>query len=222
MKKALTAKQIQKLDKTVIEKIGIPSLVLMENAGKGVAQQALRRLREHKNPFVCIVCGLGNNAGDGLVAARHLKETGIRTKVYLIAAPKKLKKDAFINYSIFRKLKGQMISLRKVSKMFIRDIKRANVIIDAIFGVGLNRPVKDPFKSVIERLNNCKKTILSVDVPSGLDATTGKIYGVCVKADLTVTFSFTKKGFFKNEGPRHVGKAVVIDIGVPKKLVSRV
>ena len=103
----------------------------------------------------------------------------------------------------------------------MQEIKKADVVVDAIFGVGLNRKIDEPIRSLIEAVNTHAKRIVAVDIPSGLDGTTGKIYGVCVKADTTVTFSFPKKGLGINEGPRNTGKVVVVDIGIPKKLKDR-
>ena len=107
------------------------------------------------------------------------------------------------------------------SEILDDDLKKSRIIVDAIFGVGLNRDIEGPFKSVIEKINRSKASVISVDVPSGLDATTGKIHGVCVRAKTTVTLSFPKKGFFINEGPRQVGKIIVVDIGIPQKILQR-
>ena len=101
----------------------------------------------------------------------------------------------------------------------LQDIRKADVIVDAIFGVGLNREVLNPFRNVIAIINKEGKKVISVDTPSGLDGTSGKIYGVCVKADVTITFTFFKKGFFKGQGPKHTGQVIVVDIGIPRKLL---
>jgi hydroxyethylthiazole kinase-like uncharacterized protein yjeF len=213
--KAVTVKQIQNLDKIAIEKIGIPSLALMENAGRSVADEVVKRVKRIKAPCVCIICGIGNNAGDGFVIARHLINAGIRIKVFLIGKGSQLKTDAAVNYRILKKMKYPVKEIRKVSSSLTEDIKKADVVVDAVFGVGLNREVLDPFRSVIESINKNARKVISVDTPSGIDGTTGKIYGVCVKADVTVTFSFIKKGFLKGQGPKYVGKVVVADIGIP-------
>jgi NAD(P)H-hydrate epimerase len=219
LKNAVTVRQIQNLDKTAIHRIGVPSLVLMENAGKAVAAEVKRYIKGRKDPRVCIVCGLGNNAGDGFVAARHLLEAGVKTTVYLIGQGRRLKHDAAVNYHILKKLKYPVKEVGTAHGLSLRDIARADVVVDAIFGVGLNRAVQEPFRGVIEAMNNNAKTVLAVDIPSGLDGTTGKIHGLCVQADLTVTFSFIKKGFLKGLGPKYTGKVVVADIGIPRKLL---
>ncbi len=212
--KAVTVKEIQKLDKNAIQKVGISSLVLMENAGRSIAQEILKRLKGQQKKVVCVVCGLGNNAGDGFVAARHLLSAGIKTKIFLIGRESDLKNDAAVNCQILKKAGVPIFSVMQWDGILKRNLSQADVVVDAIFGVGLNRDIEEPFKSIIVKINQAAKNIVSADVPSGLDGTTGEIYGVCVKADVTVTFSFAKKGFFKNEGPKHVGKIVVADIGI--------
>ena len=217
--KILTARQIQRLDQIAIHKIGIPSIALMVNAGRSVAQEVLRQFKKISQKRVSIVCGLGNNAGDGFVCARHLINQNIKTKIFVIGNPAQLKEDARTNYQILRNLGIAIHSIdsNRSSQILDDDLKKFKIIVDAIFGVGLNRDIEDPFKSVIEKINSSKARVISVDVPSGLDATTGKIHGVCVRAKTTVTFSFLKKGFFINQGPRYVGKIVVEDIGIPTR-----
>ena len=214
-KKVVTVKQIQALDKVAIERLGIPSIVLMENAGRSVAEEIEKRLVRVRNPFVCVVCGIGNNAGDGFVTARYLMNAFLRVKVFVIGGTEDLKADAEVNYRILKKLRCPLRIVNRVDRDFLTDITGADVIVDAIFGVGLNREVLDPFKNFIEVLNSQKKYTVSVDIPSGLDGTTGKIYGVCIKASSTVTFSFAKKGFFQNDGPRYAGRVVIREIGIP-------
>jgi len=217
-KKSVTVKQIQKLDKIAIEKYGVPSLVLMENAGRSVAGEVVKRVKRIRSPRVCIVCGSGNNAGDGFVAARHLINNGIKTSVYLIGRGSRLKHDAAVNYRILKKLKYPIKEIRKGRDRSLQDIKKADVTVDAVFGVGLNRDISGSFYNAIEAINKYSKKIISVDTPSGLDGTTGKIYGVCVRANVTVTFTFTKKGFLKGQGPKNTGKVIIVDIGIPVQI----
>jgi NAD(P)H-hydrate epimerase len=218
----VTVKQIQALDKIAIERIGIPSAVLMENAGRAVAQEVLRYLTKKRRPSVCVFCGLGNNAGDGFVAARHLLVRGIRVQTFLLGDPKNLKGDAALNYRIFRKLGGPFKKIGRMTPAAARAMAGCAVVVDALFGVGLNREIQDPFRGIIEKINAAGRAVIAVDVPSGLNATTGEVFGVCVKATRTVTFTCPKKGFFRREGPRHTGKIIVADIGIPKQLVQRI
>lgn len=218
----MTVKQIQDLDKAAIDGLGVPSLALMENAGRSVAGELVRVLKGKRRPKVCIVCGRGNNAGDGFVAGRHLLNAGIEVSVFLIGHGKDLKEDAALNYRILKKIKYPIKEINSVDGPLRRALATADVVVDAVFGVGLSREIEEPFKSVLEAINTYARKVIAVDIPSGLNGTTGEIYGVCVRADATVTFSFAKKGFFKDEGPRHVGKVTVADIGIPSWLKDRI
>lgn len=227
MAKAVTVSQIQKIDKTAIERYGIPSIVLMENAGRAVAEEIKKYLRSKRRPRVCVLCGLGNNAGDGFVIARHLANAGIPTRTFLVGKANQLKHDAAVNYRILKKLRYPVSECGGGKSCILLDslsrhIARADVVVDAIFGVGLNRQIGQPFRGVMETINRKAKYVVAVDIPSGLDGTTGAMYGVCVKADRTVTFSFSKKGFFKGHGPRQTGKIIIVDIGIPAQVVRKV
>ncbi len=195
MKRSISILQAQAFDKYAQDKLGIPSIVLMENAGRGVAEEALKMVRgmrdgERKN--VAVVCGTGNNGGDGLVAARHLKNAGVTVRIFMIGEKRKLKNDPKINYNIAQKM-GLRIKWIKVSRD-LTSIKGSDLIIDAIFGIGLNAPVTGLYLETIKVMNNSRVPILSVDVPSGLNADTGKAMGAAVRAKRTVTFVGMKKG----------------------------
>jgi NAD(P)H-hydrate epimerase len=220
--RSVTVKEIQKLDRIAIKEFGIPSLVLMENAGRAVAEEVKKYLRRKKRPRVCIVCGLGNNAGDGFVVARHLANAGIPTKTFLIGKASRLKHDAAVNFRILKRSKYIIKGVTVQHPLPAREVIRADVVVDAIFGVGLNREIAEPFRSAIGTINRKAKYVVAVDIPSGLDGTTGAIYGVCVKADRTVTFSFPKKGFLKDCGPWQTGTVVAVDIGIPAQVIKKV
>lgn len=218
----VTVKQMQQIDRLAIEKYGVASACLMENAGRSVSQEALKYLKGKKNPNICIFCGLGNNAGDGFVITRHLINADVRTKVFLIGKPEKLRNDALLNYKILKKCKYSIKVIKRIDKTVKQDIRRSDLLIDAIFGTGLSRDILDPFRSVIEDLNASNKRIIAVDIPSGLDGTTGDVHGVCIRAFKTVTFAYAKKGFFKKHGPKVTGKIVVADIGIPRKIFKEI
>ncbi len=219
--KAFTAKQAQRLDRIATERIGIPSIILMENAGRITAFEIMCKLKTPKGHFICIVCGPGNNGGDGFVAARHLHASGYKIKVFLIGKASKLKKDSLINYRILRKLKCSIQEVGRVSPQVLKDFKRSSVIVDAIFGIGLNREVCGFFKAMIELINSLEKFVICVDVPSGLDATTGLILGSCIKGQMTVTFAVLKKGLIKKDGLKYSGRIKIADIGIPKQAESK-
>ncbi|MDD4178935.1 MAG: NAD(P)H-hydrate epimerase [Candidatus Margulisbacteria bacterium] len=212
MKRALTVRQAQAFDEFAQEKLGIPSIVLMENAGRGVAEVVSNAIRVTSNAYVVVVCGTGNNGGDGFVAARHLLNAGVKVKVFVIGTKTKLKNDPKTNLNILLKI-GQKIKWVKTVKD-LQGIERSSLIIDAIFGIGLNSPVRGIYFDAINKLNNSGVPIVAVDVPSGLDANTGKVLGAAVRAKVTVTFVAAKKGFFRTAGLKHCGKIIVRDIGV--------
>jgi len=213
--KIVTVNQMQALDKRAIEKLGIPSIALMENAGCAVAQEIKRKLKKITKPRVAIVCGMGNNAGDGFVVTRHLENAGIKTATFIVGKPSQLKNDAAINYKIIKRCKYPLFVIAKADAAFVREVKKADIVVDAFFGTGLCREIKEPFKEIIEAINQHSKHTIAVDIPSGLDGTTGNIWGVAIKAKTTVTFMCAKKGFYCNQGFRLTGKIKVVDIGIP-------
>ena len=208
--KTVSVKEMQELDRMAIEDKGIPSITLMENAGKAVSEIALTEFKNIKDKKAAIFCGSGNNGGDGFVAARHLFNKGIDVSVYLIGRRANLKNDSKVNAEA---LDNIGFEIREISAPISIE---HGLIIDAIFGIGLKGEVKEPARSIISGLNKKTITIISVDVPSGLDADTGEILGVSVKAGITVTMQFPKQGFYKNKGPACTGKVIITDIGIPE------
>ncbi len=215
-KEVVTVQEIKALDRWAIEDLGIPSIVLMENAGRAVAEEVFKSVKGKRRGRVSVVCGAGNNGGDGFVAARHLLNKGAAVNIFIVGSLPKLKQDAVINYQILKKSGHSIIQIRKADKIFSTALKRSAVIVDALFGVGLNRPVDEPFKSVIAAINTSRAKIIAVDIPSGLGGDTGEILGAGVKADVTVTFSFAKAGMFRGQGLKHTGKIIIANIGIPK------
>lgn len=206
----ISISEAQAFDLFAQKKLGVPSLILMENAGRGVAQEALRMLCGKKR--VAVVCGMGNNGGDGLVAARHLLNAGMKVKIYLLGQSSKIKSDPKINLNILKSLGQRIFWIKQASELKL--IAKNDLIIDAIFGIGLKQEVLEPLAEIINFLNQTHRPILAVDVPSGLHADSGKVLGVAINAHKTVTFIAPKKGFFRAAGPAHCGKIVVKDIGV--------
>ncbi len=217
----LTTKQAQRLDRYAIEIFGIPSIVLMENAGRLVAESVKRRWKRKKDRVV-VICGPGNNAGDGFVTARHLYLSGIPCRVYCLSDPRKFKEDSRINFSLLKKSQCPVALIRKVDAKVLRQWRQAALIVDAIFGIGLNREVASPFKEAIEAINICRGRVFAVDIPSGLNATTGDIFGSCIKADETITFVTVKRGFCLSQGKERAGQIKVVDIGIPETVIRKV
>ena len=215
---AVTVRRMQELDRRAIVQIGIPGPVLMENAGRGIAEVALNLLRSSKGPVV-ILCGKGNNGGDGFVTARYLFARGVRAEIWLLGRPGELSRDARVHFEIARKVRVPVLTLRsgRLSGPLAARVGRARLLIDALLGTGLSSPVREPYRGVIQWMNRSRKRVLAADVPSGLDADRGVALGVAVRAHATATCGYPKKGFFLREGPRLVGRLFVIDIGLPEK-----
>ncbi len=217
--KYISVREARKLDKFAQGKLGISGLVLMENAGREAAEIACRMLSA-KRKYVVFLCGKGNNAGDGFVCARHLIIKKIPLSVFMVEDPSVLKGDALANYLILKKMNVKIYCLKSDTSrgLLRRKLKNASLIVDCLFGIGLSGEVREPYKEIIKLVNFAVRPVLSLDVPSGLDADSGRSLGACIKATKTVTFVLPKKGFIKNEGPLHTGKIVVKNISVPKKL----
>ena len=148
---------------------------------------------------VAILCGKGNNGGDGFVVARHLHNHGIHVDVFLIARVSDILKDgdAGTNLQILLNMKipvKEILDIPGVNSI-LKELNDYNILVDALFGTGLSGDVREPFKTLINRVNNLNKPIISVDIPSGLDCNTGKILGAAIKATKTVTFAIAKRGF---------------------------
>jgi len=210
----LTAEQARAIDIKAKEVFGISTLVLMENAGRTIAREAMRVLRGRRS--VAIFCGKGNNAGDGFVAGRHLLIRGIKPEIFLAVSVADVEKEARINLEILLKLKQRIIEVKEESLDLVkRKIAKYNLIIDALLGVGLSGEVRGIYRDLIGIINDSGSYILSVDIPSGLDATSGRILGCCIRANETVTFAAKKRGMVLGEGAKYCGRVVVKDLGIP-------
>ncbi len=229
--KTVTRDEMRALDRRASEEFGIPSLLLMENAGRGVADLALsERFSENRSEGTIVVfCGKGNNGGDGLVAARHLYNRGFAMKVLLFAGPQTLKGDAAVNFQIISKMKIPCVILseaKDLARFFAPNgaqndiLASSDLIIDALFGVGLHAPLEGMDAKAVDAINQSGRRVLAVDIPSGLDADTGEVRGVAVKASITATLGAVKQGLLRGAGPLHAGKICVVDISLPKELIS--
>ena len=219
--KVATAEQMQELDRKSIEVFRIPSIVLMENAGRG-ATEAILNAFPGTQKKVAIIAGKGNNGGDGFVIARHLLNRGIAVKIFLLTDPKSLRGDAEINFNIFQHMKGEVIPVpsSKDYQKVRKSLEYFDLLIDGIFGTGLDAEVRGYYREVIDHLNTLQKPIVAIDIPSGLDANKGKPLGTSIRASLTVTFGLPKVGHLISPGFDYVGILKVVDIGIPKKLVE--
>ncbi len=218
----ITAYQAQKIDFIAVRRFGVPSIVMMENAGRGAALLIAHKVKKPKATNVCVVCGSGNNGGDGLVIARYLSNLGFHVRVFFVGRSSQLKENVKVNYAIIKKMKIPAVNLQRATSSFLSSVHQADIIVDALFGIGLNRDLQEPFLSIIEAINQSHRKVVSVDVPSGLNATTGKMHGACIKANATATFVLPKKGFFDHEGLRCCGRIHVVDIGIPSLAIHSV
>ena len=216
----LSRDEARELDRRTIEELGIPGIVLMENAGRATVDYLLSCGVKGK---IIICCGKGNNAGDGFVVARYLDNLDLPVHILLFADPGALTGDAKINYDIAVKTSIPMtiINNEHLPAAIHEKLSQAEWIIDAIFGTGLQGPVREPYYTIIRAINECKAKILSVDIPSGLDCDTGEPLGIAINAAHTVTFVGNKKGFTNPGAKKFLGHVHVAGIGTPKILLSQ-
>jgi ADP-dependent NAD(P)H-hydrate dehydratase / NAD(P)H-hydrate epimerase len=215
-------KEMQLMDQYTMEDIGLPGVVLMENAGAKVVEGVLANSPCEK-PKVIILAGGGNNGGDGFVIARRLCDLGLETLLCLLVDANRIKGDAKVHLDVYIKRGLPLFQLPEHSLPELRiKLNQADIIVDAILGTGVNGPVREPFNQVISMVNEYteEKMIISVDIPSGVSSDTGKVEGEAIKATKTITFVFPKKGFFLNDGPKFVGDWEAVDISVPHSIVK--
>jgi NAD(P)H-hydrate epimerase len=202
-----------------MDHFGVPGIVLMENAGRGMAE-LLVKLGVGGPVLVC--CGKGNNGGDGFVIARHLDNAGVPVRVLLFADPAGLGGDAATNHAILAR-SGFAIEqyADPLDEARLRsELSQANWVVDALFGSGLQGPVRPPLDRVIEAINASPATVFAVDIPSGLDADTGQPLGPTVRAHHTGTVVALKKGFVEPAAQPWLGQVHLIDMGAPRQLVE--
>ena len=210
----LSRAEVRAFDKHAIEQLGIPPAILMENAGRGAAQ-VLQALGIGGRVVIC--CGKGNNGGDGLVMARHLTNWGCNVLCLSFALVEDLSPDAALQWSIVQKMgvPARICSDKKLDEVHLAStLADADWIVDALFGTGLTGPVRAPVDRVIEMINESKKRVLAVDIPSGLDCDTGEPLGTAVRAEHTVTFVAAKVGFRNPRSRAYTGEVHVADIGI--------
>jgi NAD(P)H-hydrate epimerase len=222
--KILNRRQSRDFDSWAINDLGIAGVVLMENAGRSVAEHVMGCIESSsstKAAQTALICGTGNNGGDGFVIARHLNNAGYPVKVIICGQAEKIKGDAMANYKI---AKATGISITQINVKdhqgqevdekvgdFIRD---SEIIVDAVFGTGLQGQVRDYYLPVIEAVNRSGADVVAVDIPSGLDCDTGQPLGKAVKAHSTVTFAGLKKGFTQLQAAQYTGDIYVASIGI--------
>lgn len=218
----VTAEQMQKMDKETIDTFGIPGRILMENAGRGAVDFILEQFQNLNSKRVCVLAGSGNNGGDAFVIARYLIQKEIRTDTIIVSPRKKIKGDALSNLQLLEKLcnasdAGHLMEITdpETFKQHSSLFHHVDLFVDGILGTGLNSDVRGFFKDLIEMVNASEKPVFSIDIPSGLNADTGRPMGICIKAHATATFAFAKAGHMIYPGKSFTGDLKIVDIGIP-------
>lgn len=222
----LTPQNARRLDALGVERYALPTLCLMENAARGLAHEVLASLPPDGGvPGVLVVCGPGNNGGDGLAAARHLHNAGLRVAIVATREVDEYEGDAALNAMVAQRM-GLVIEIggkAAYERAFASMGMPANLVtIDALFGTGLSRAPDGVAAELIAAVNarSGHSLVVAADIPSGLDALSGRAMGPCVEADVTVTFAGLKPGLVVPSARALTGRVVVVDIGVPRELLE--
>jgi hydroxyethylthiazole kinase-like uncharacterized protein yjeF len=218
----MTRDQIRAFDSWAINTLGIPGVVLMENAGRGCAELIKEKLADIAQPKVCIFCGTGNNGGDGYVIARHLANEGAQVCVVICGPRERIKGDAKVNLDIIAKMSLSIEQLDIADDRLPAKVsgfaKGSDMLVDGLFGTGLVGRLNDDYIRLIEAINAQGLPIIAVDIPSGLDCDAGQPLGAAIKAAVTVTFVALKKGFTFDSAARYTGEVFVVSIGIEPEM----
>ncbi|WP_437204865.1 NAD(P)H-hydrate epimerase [Planctomicrobium sp. SH664] len=219
--RAFTREQLRAVDRYSIEQLGLPGLLLMENAGRGCAELLLQQ-RLTSSAHVCVCCGKGNNGGDGFVLARHLNAHGVSVQVLIFDRPELQSPDAAANYRVLinADLPVRHLELPRDCLVLRQELQRADWIVDALLGTGTQGPVRGAYADAITEINAAARPVLAVDLPSGLDCDTGSETPHCVRAKITASFVAPKLGFDSGFGRDHCGKVEILSIGTPQRALT--
>jgi NAD(P)H-hydrate epimerase len=222
LQKIVTASEMQAIDRTAIEKFGIPGLVLMENAGLAAASLLHENIPDLAEKKVLIVCGKGNNGGDGFVIARHLFIDGVQVNILLLGKRQQLKSDARINADIAFKMG---IPIHEVTDKNLSTqshlFRHCHIIVDALFGTGLSKPAGGLYEKVIKKINSAKKYVFAVDIPSGVDSDTGHLIGPHIKATVTGALALLKRSHLLFPAADSMGEVQILDISIPHEAIEK-
>jgi NAD(P)H-hydrate epimerase len=216
--KIISSEQMYKIENIGHNKFGMKKMLMMENAGFGVAEFILKKFKNKKleNFKILAVCGTGNNGGDAMVAARHLASLNLNIRVILLGDPTSIKTDeASTNFQVINKMNRtiDLVKLKNIDTKIKKDILDADIVIDGIFGTGIKGDILNPHLSIIKLINKSKAYIISVDIPSGLNPDNGETVSQCIKADTTITFHRIKSGLINND--QYTGNLILKKIGIP-------
>ncbi len=217
----VTAKQMQAIDRQTIDGFGIPGITLMENAGMGIVRELQNCIPDLSGKKVFVFCGKGNNGGDGFVIARHLFNLGSEVQVLLAGKFSELKGDAAINANSARSIGVQLNELNPDDlNCHDHKLRHCDIIIDALFGTGLNKPASGFLKNVIDKINQFEKFVVSVDINSGVDSDSGQLMGPHVRSDLTLALACLKRSHLLYPSAGIMKEVHLIDIGIPEKAIE--
>ncbi|HJT84631.1 MAG TPA: NAD(P)H-hydrate epimerase, partial [Nitrososphaeraceae archaeon] len=216
--KIISSEQMYKIENIGHNKFGMKKMLMMENAGFGVAEFILKKFKNKKleNFKILAVCGTGNNGGDAMVAARHLASLNLNIRIILLGDPTLIKTDeASTNFQVINKMNRtiDLVKLKNIDTKIKKDILDADIVIDGIFGTGIKGDILNPHLSIIKLINKSKAYIISVDIPSGLNPDNGETVSQCIKADTTITFHRIKSGLINND--QYTGDLILKKIGIP-------
>lgn len=217
MQRLATTAQMKELDRIAIQEQGIPSLELMEHAALAVTKKVM----EFGKPRTAVFCGPGNNGGDGIAAARLLKKQGCEVRIFLIGKREKMTPDARAMEARLMETGGSLERFHPEDEKTSEWFSGCRCMVDALFGVGLKRPITGEFLTAVQQMNKSGCPVVACDIPSGIDGDSGEILGDAVRADWTVTFTCGKPGLYKNAGKVYAGKIEIADIGIPDELVGQ-
>lgn len=220
--KIVSAEEMRGIDRRASQEYGVTSLILMENAGIRVVEVAETFLENCPLRRVVIVAGKGNNGGDGLVVARHLMNSGAQVDTFLLGDPQEMPPDTLVNYEILKKMGARLFPLKDedgLNRLFLSTLS-ADLIIDALYGISFRGPLREFDSQVVSIMNQSRKPIVAVDIPSGVEADTGRVTGEAVRASWTVTLALPKLGLLVEPGCSFAGRVTVADISIPSRLLS--
>lgn len=218
----LTADQMREADRRTIHEIGIPSLVLMENAGRQVVAAMESFFPDLAERRVAVLCGKGNNGGDGFVVARTLQQRGIDVSVFLVGTVGEVKGDARANLEILGRLGLTVVEIADEGQweLHFSEISEHDLIVDALFGTGLRTALGGIYETIVADVNGAPIPVVAIDVPSGMSADTADLIGSCIDATVTVTLAAPKLPLVLPPAEAHAGEVVVADIGIPGEIVE--
>jgi len=220
--KIVNSREMREIDYKAINDYGIPSIVLMENTGISAVEVIEDLLKKNSGKNVIVLVGKGNNGGDGLVIARHLLNSGVNVETFLLGFPDEMTADAYTNYKILSRLNQNAFQLRGEDDLdrLMLALLSGDLVVDAIFGNGFKGCLGDFEARIVNMVNWSSLPVVAVDIPSGVEADTGKVYGEAIKAAHTVTFALPKLGLVLEPGKEYTGTLSVADISIPRALLE--